>query len=171
MNRNVRKLLVASVATGTVIAGGSALAAALELHSASSPAHVTTPAATSRSISLEAHRDLPVVSVDQAVPVSARTTGSMPIQGSWDRQTPAAVDVEQPLSHIDVAQSIGEITVPALTVNMPVAADYSLSNGAQAGVSSNYASSNASASTTGPALAEASTKALSANNNLQVAAL
>jgi len=171
MKRNVRKLLVASIATGTVIAGGSALAAALELHTASSPAQMTTPAATSRSISVEAHRDLPVVSVDQALPVSARTTGSMPIQGSWDRQTPAAVDVEQPLSRIDVAQSIGQITVPALTVNMPVAADYSLSNGAQAGVSSNYASTNAAGSTNGTALAEVSAKALSAENTLQVAAI
>ena len=166
---NLRKMLVVGVATGAVIAGGSTLASALG--GSSTPAHVSTPAATSRSISVGAHRDLPQVSVDQALPVNARTTGSMPIQGSWDRQTPAAVAVDQPLGHIDVAQSIGEMTVPALTVNLPAAVDYSLANGAQAGASSNYATSNAAASTNGPALASASAKALSAENNLQVAAI
>jgi len=168
---NLRKMLVAGVATGTVIAGGSALAAALEVHGGSTPAHVTTPATTSRSVSVEARRDLPQLTVDQALPVSARSTGSMPIQGSWDRQTPADVAVEQPLGHIAVAQSIGEMTVPALTVNMPAAVDYGLSNGAQAAGSSNYATTNASALSSGPALAKSSTKAMSVQNNLQVSAL
>src|SRR5713226_8494104 len=130
MKHNFRQLLVTSVATGAVIAGGS------------------TPAAVSRSITVEAHKDLPAVSVDEALPVSARTTGSMPIQGTWDRQTPAAVDVHPALGQVNVAQTIGQITVPALTVNSPASADYRLSsNGAEAGVYSNIASADAAAST------------------------
>ena len=170
MKCNIRKLLIASVATGTVIVGGSALAGALELHSAS-PAQVTTPAAVSRAITVEAHKDLPVVSLDQSLPVNARTTGSMPIQGQWDRQTPAAIKVSQPLGHIDVAQTVGQITVPALSVNLPAAADYNVSaNGTNASVTSNLATAAADVSTKGPALASLSTRALSLNNNLQVAA-
>jgi hypothetical protein len=170
MKHNFRKLLVTSVATGAVIAGGSVLASALEIQSGATPAQLTTPAAVSRSITVEAHKDLPAVSVEQALPVSARSTGSMPIQGAWDRQTPAAVNVDQPLGHVDVAQSIGQITVPVLTVNMPANADYGVSTkGASTGVYSNAASTDAAVSTNGPALAEASTTAPSINNKLTVA--
>jgi hypothetical protein len=170
MKHNFRKALVASVATGAIIAGGSALASALEIQSGGTPAHITTPAAVSRSITVEAQKDLPAVTVDQALPVSARTTGSMPIQGAWDRQTPAAVDVHPALGAVRVAQTIGQITVPALTVNSPASADYRLSsNGAEAGVYSNITSADAAVSTNGPALAAVSTKALSLNNKLQVA--
>ena len=170
MKHNFRKALVASVATGAIIAGGSALASALEIQSGTTPAHVTTPAAVSRSITVEAQKDLPAVSIEQALPVSARTAGSMPLQGAWDRQTPAAVDVHPALSPVHVAQTIGQITVPALTVNSPASADYRLSsNGAEAGVDSNITSADAAVSTNGPALAEASTKVLSLNNKLQVA--
>jgi hypothetical protein len=170
MKRNLRKLLVTSVATGAFIAGGSVLASALEIHSAATPAQVTTPAAVSRSITVEAHKDLPAVSVEEALPVSARTTGSMPIQGAWDRQTPASVQVHPALGQLNVAQTIGQITVPALTVNSPASADYRLSsNGAETGVYSNIASTDTAASTNGPALATVSTKALSINNKLQVA--
>ena len=171
MKHNFRKALVASVATGAIIAGGSALASALEIQSGTTPAHITTPAAVSRSITVEAHKDLPAVTVEQALPVSARTTGSMPIQGAWDRQTPAAVNVHPTLGAVRVAQTIGQITVPALTVNSPASADYRLSsNGAEAGVYSNITSADTAASTNGPALAEASTKVLSVNNKVQVAA-
>jgi hypothetical protein len=72
---------------------------------------------------------------------------------------------------LDVRQSIGQIAVPALTVNMPASADYGVStSGAHAGVSSNIASADAAVSTNGPALAEVSTSALSIHNTLQVAA-
>jgi hypothetical protein len=169
MKHNFRKLFVASVTTGAVIAGGSLFASALEIESAT-PAQVTTPAAASRSITVEAQRDLPAVSVDEALPVSARTTGSMPIQGAWDRQTPASVDVHPALGQVHVVQTIGQIGVPALIVNSPASADYRLSsNGAGAGVNSNIASADTAVSTNGPALAEVSTKALSLNNKLQVA--
>jgi hypothetical protein len=71
---------------------------------------------------------------------------------------------------VRVAQTIGQITVPALTVNSPASADYRLSsNGAETGVYSNITSADAAVSTNGPALAAVSTKALSLNNKLQVA--
>jgi len=170
MKHNFRKALVASVATGAVIAGGSALASALEIQSGATPAHITTPAAVSRSITVEAQKDLPAVSVDQALPVSARTVGSMPIYGAWDRQTPASVDVHPGLRAVRVVQTIGQIAVPALTLNLPANADYGLSsNGARADVSSNITSADAAVSTNGPALAAVSTKVLSVNNKLAVA--
>jgi len=169
MHRNFRRLFAACVTTGALIAGGSALASALEIQSAT-PAQLNTPAATSRSIAVEAQPELPALSVDQSLPVSARTAGSMPLYGAWDRQTPAAVAVSQPLGHPDVRQSIGQITVPALRVNMPANADYGVSaNGAHAGVSSNIASTDANVSTNGPALAEVSASALSIHDTLQVA--
>jgi hypothetical protein len=172
MNHNLRKLLVTSVATGAVLAGGSTLAAALQPMHGGTPAQVTTPAAVSRSITVEAHKDLPAVNVDQALPVSARTTGSMPIEGTWDRQTPAAVDVRPNLGTVNIAQTVGQIAVPAVTITSPANVDYRLSsNGAEAGVNSNIVSAGTAASTNGPALAEVSTKALSIDNKLQVAGI
>jgi hypothetical protein len=172
MNHTLRKLLVTSVATGAVIAGGSTLASALQPLNGDTPAQVTTPAAVSRSITVQAHRDLPTVGVDQALPVTARTTGSMPVQGSWDRQTPAAVDVHPALGAVNIAQNVGQIAVPAVTITSPANVDYGLSsNGAEAGLNSNIVAAGTAVSPNGPALAEVSTRALSVDNKLQVAAL
>lgn len=171
MNPKLRKLFAASVATGAVLAGGSA--AARTLHAASTPARVATPAASAATpLAVEAHQALPAVAVEQALPVSARTSGAMPIQGQWDRQTPQAINVNQPLGQIDIAQTVPEVHVGAIAVNLPANVAYDVStNGASAGVSSNLASVGADVSTSGgPALAELSTKALGINNELQVAA-
>ena len=74
MKRNVRNLVAASLATGAVIAGGSALASALEAQSGSTLAHVNTPALASNLISVDAQQAHPAVSVDSTAPASTGTT-------------------------------------------------------------------------------------------------
>lgn len=170
MHGNLRKLVAVGATAAAVLAGGSTLAAALEAQTASTPARIATPKPIAGPITVEARKELPAVSVEQALPVSARTVGDMPVYGAWDRQTPADVKVSQPLGTIDVAQTVDAAIVPSLTVNAPAAATYNVSaENASAGVSSNVADASAAVSTTGTNLAEVSTEALGVDNKLQLA--
>ena len=73
MKHNVRSIVAASLATGAMLAGGSALATALEIHSAPASLSVGSAGIASHPISIDAFRDLLAVSVDQATPLDVHT--------------------------------------------------------------------------------------------------